>query len=520
MSTTPKELIFETEARSKLREGVDKLAEVVAVTLGPKGRSVALQASFGSPTITNDGNSVIKTIELKDPYENMGASLAKQVASTMKEKCGDGTTTAVLLLASLVRHGIKNIVAGSSAIGVKRGIDKAISYALEEISKYAIPIKDDAEMRSFAGEHIAAALQKVGKTGVITIEEGKGTHTVIETVEGMQFDRGYCSAYFCTDSEAMMAEIHDVRILVTDKKISSIQELLPILQQTAGTGSELLLIADDIEGDALSTLVVNKLRGTLKVCAVKAPGFGDRRKALLQDIAILTGATFITEDAGISLKDVDATYLGKADKTLISKDKTTLIGGQGASATISARIQEISVEIQNTTSTYDKEKLEERKAKLAGGVAVIRVGAPTEAVMKQEKQKLEDRLSSTKAALEEGIVAGGGVALLHASRALRAMHLKGDEAIGVKIVAAACEAPFRHIVSNAGYDPSLIINELSSKGDAFGFNVLTERVEDMLASGIADAAKVIKCALEQAGSSAGIICLSEVLIGNAPEEQA
>lgn len=528
MSGTPRELIFEEEARQKLREGIDKLAEVVGVTLGPKGRNVGLQASWGAPTITNDGNSIVKDIELKDQYANMGVSMGKEVASKMKEKCGDGTTTSIILLKALVQNGIKNISSGSSPIHVKRGMEKAVQAIVEELDKTAIPIKNDNEILSIAtasasgnaeiGTLITEAITKVGKAGVITIEEGKGTDTSIEMVEGMQFDRGYTSAYFCTNAEKMVAEMTSPKILITDKKISSIQEILGILQTLATTASELFIIADDIEGDALSTLVVNKLRGTLKVCAVKAPGFGDRRKSLLQDLAVLTGATFISEEAGSYLKDAGVEMLGSAEKIVVSKDKTVLVGGSGSADDIQKRIKQIEAEIKVSTSSYDTEKLEERKAKLSGGVAVIRVGAPTEPEMKQKKQMFEDSLNSTRAAIEEGIVPGGGIALLNASKAAATLQLSPEEMIGAHICMKACEAPFKQIVSNTGFDSSVVLQEIQTKSGSVGFNAMTETVEDLVIAGVVDPAKVVKYALTYAASTAGIVLLSEALIGNAPEE--
>jgi chaperonin GroEL len=529
MSNKAKELIFEEEARNKLREGVDKLADVVGVTLGPKGRNVGLQASWGAPTITNDGNSIVKDIELKDQYANMGVSMGKEVASKMKEKCGDGTTTSILLLRALVQNGVKNIASGTSPIDVKRGIEKAIDAVIVELDRFSTPIKNDKETRDIAvvsasgnqeiGDLITEAIRRVGKSGVITIEEGKTTETAIEIVEGMQFDRGYLSAYFCTQTEKMISELSSPRVLITDKKISSVQEILPILQAIASSAQELLIIADDLEGDALSTLVINRLRGTLKVCAVKAPGFGDRRKALLEDIAVLTGGTLVTEDAGITLKDADASVLGSAEKIIVTKEKTTIINGYGTPKEIQARIRQIEAEISNTTSSYDKEKLEERKAKLSGGVAVIRIGAPTEPEMKQKKQMFEDSLNSTRAALEEGIVPGGGVALLRASKAIEKLDLAAEEKIGANIVYSACAAPFKQLVFNCGYDSSLILEDVLSKGINFGFNALSEKVEDLILAGVVDPTKVVKYALRFAASTAGIVLLSEVLLGEAPEEE-
>jgi chaperonin GroEL len=525
---TAKELIFEEEARNKLREGIDKLADTVGVTLGPKGRNVALQASWGAPKITNDGNSIVQDIEFKDQYINMGVSLGKEVATKMKEKCGDGTTSSILLLRALVQNGVKNIASGSSPINLKRGMDKALEAILNELDKASIAIKNEKETRNIAvasasgdeaiGSLIGEAVQKVGKGGVITIEEGKGVETTIESVEGMQFDRGYISAYFCTNSEAMSVEMREAKILITDKKISSVQEILPILQAIASTATELLIIAEDIEGDALSTLVVNKLRGTLKVCAVKAPGFGDRRKAMLEDIAVLTGATVASEETGQALKDATSAILGSAEKIIINKDKTTIVGGRGNPKVIKARVQQIEAEISKSTSTYDKEKLQERAAKLSGGVVVLRVGAATEPEMKQKKQMFEDSLNSTRAALAEGIVVGGGCALLRASKAT-SLKLSGDEAIGAQIVFKACEAPFKQIVSNTGFDSSVFLDQVLAQGAQFGFNAMSEKIEDLLKAGVVDPVIVVKNALRYAVSTAGIVLLSEALIGNAPEDE-
>lgn len=526
--STAKELIFEEEARNKLREGIDELANVVGVTLGPKGRNVGLQSSWGAPTVTNDGNSIIKDIELKDQYANMGAALGKEVASQMKEKCGDGTTSSILLLRALVQGGVKNIASGASPILLKRGMEAALETLLTQIDRQALAIKTDKEIQNIAtasasgnegiGEFIANAFKKVGKAGVITIEEGKGTETAIEIVEGMQFDRGYVSPYFCTNNEQMKTEMQNVKVLITDKKITSIQEIISVLQVIASSGHELLIIAEDLEGDALSTLVINKLRGTLKVCAVKAPGFGDRRKAILEDIAILTGATLISEDAGHILKDATVDLLGSADKITITKEHTTIVGGKGKQEQITARVKQIENESAKTSSSYDKEKLEERKAKLSGGVAVIKVGAATEPEMKQKKQMFEDSLNSTKAALEEGIVIGGGCALLRAAKTA-SLSLQGDEALGAKIVLAACEAPFKQIVTNTGLDSSVILGDVMAQGASFGFNALTEKVEDLLLAGVVDPAKVSKNALRFAIATAGVVILSETLIGNAPEEE-
>ncbi len=524
-----KEVIFEEAARNKLREGINTLADVVGVTLGPKGRNVGLQASWGAPTVTNDGNSIVKDIELKDQYANMGVAMGKEVASKMKEKSGDGTTSSILLLRALVNGGIKNIASGASPISIKRGIEKAVDAIVKEIEKSAIAINETKQIRDIAiasasgnediGNLITEAIQKVGKAGVISIEEGKSTETSIEMVEGMQFERGYISSYFCTNAEAMSVDMEEVRVLITDKKITSIQEILPILQSIATTASQLLIIADDVEGDALSTLVVNKLRGTLKICAVKSPGFGDRRKSLLQDLAILTGAVLVSEETGLSLKDATAAVLGSAEKIQITKDKTTVINGRGKAEDIQSRIKQIETEVELATSPYDKEKLEERKAKLSGGVAVIRVGAATEPEMKQKKQMFEDSLNSTRAAIEEGIVIGGGIALMRSSTLASSIALTGEEALGAQIVFKACEAPFKQIVTNAGLDPSLIIDQVLQSAPVFGFNAMTEQVEDLLKSGVIDPAKVIKNSLRYAASTACIVLLSEALIGNAPDDE-
>lgn len=529
MATTPKEIIFEEEAREYLLKGINKLAEIVAFTLGPKGRNVGLEKGWGSPTITNDGASIIRDIQLENKYENMGVAMAKEVVQKIKEKCGDGTTTGTLLLRALVETGIKLISAGTSPIGIKRGMDKAVEAVVKEIEKAAIPVKTKAEKRNVAivsasgnqeiGDFIAEAMEKVGNSGAITIEEGKSTETVIELVKGMKFDRGYVSAYFCTNLEKMIVEMNHPQILLVDKKVSNIHELLPVLQATAASGKELLIIAEDIEGDALSTLVVNKLRGTLKVTAVKAPGFGDRRKAMLQDIAVLTGATVISEEAGISLKEIPPNVLGSAEKVTITKDSTTIIDGIGSQQQIQARIKQIDYEISQSKSSYDKENLELRRSKLSGGVAVIRVGAATETEAKQKKQMFDDSLNSTKAALEEGIVPGGGVALLNASQVIQNLNLEGDEAIGAKIVLQACEAPLKQIAFNTGFDGSVILNEVLNAPRNFGFNALTEKVENLIDAGVIDPAKVVKNALTYAASAAGIILISEALIADADEEE-
>lgn len=529
MTTTPKEIIFEEQARELLLSGINKLADLVAFTLGPKGRNVALEKSWGAPTITNDGAGIIRDVELKNKYENMGVSVAKEVVQKIKEKSGDGTTTGALLLRALVEAGVKQIASGASPISLKRGIDKAVEIIVKEIEKSAITINTKNEKRNIAtvsasgnreiGDMIAEAMEKVGNSGAITIEEGKSTETSIEVVKGMRFDRGYVSPYLCTNAEKMIVEMNHAQILLVDKKISNIHELLPVLQSIAASGKELVIIAEDIEGDALSTLVVNKLRGTLKVAAVKSPGFGDRRKAMLQDIAVLTGATVVSEDVGISLKEIPATALGSAEKVTITKDSTTIIDGAGSPEEIAARIKQIDAEIQASTSSYDKEKLEERKAKLSGGVAVIRVGAATETEMKQKKQMFDDSLNSTKAALEEGVVPGGGVALLNAAKALENLKLEGDEALGAKIVLQACRTPLKQIAFNTGFDGSVILNEVLASPPKYGFNAITEKVEDLVAAGVIDPAKVVKNSLVYAASTAGIVLLSEVLIADADEDE-
>ncbi len=530
MSTTPKEIIFEEAARDYLLTGVKKLADVVACTLGPKGRNVGLEKSWGAPMVTNDGASIIKDISLENQYENMGVAMAKEVVQQMKTKCGDGTTTGTVLLRALAEEGVKQIAAGASPIGIKRGMDKALEVIIKEIKKCATPVVNDTEIKNIAtasasgnqdiGNMISEAMKKVGKKGVITIEEAKGMETKIEVVEGMQFDRGYISAYLCTDTEKSIAEFtNNPRILIVEKTITTIHEILPVLSALATSGSELLIIAEDIEADALSTLVINKLRGTLKVVAVKAPGFGDRRKAILQDIAVLTGATVIAEDSGITLKDLSTDVLGTAEKVIVSKETTTIINGSGKPESLKQRIQQIDHEIQNTTGSYEIEKLQERKAKLSSGVAIIRVSAATEPELKQKKQMFEDSLNATKAALEEGIVPGGGIAYLRGSQGLKTLQLTGDEAVGVRIVKTACEAPFKIIVTNSGHDGSVMLNEVMQAKFNVGFNAMTEKMEDLIASGVIDPAKVVINALVHAVSTAGIIVLSEVLIGEAPEDK-
>jgi chaperonin GroEL len=527
--TTAKEIIFEEEARNALRDGIDQLADVVAITLGPRGRNVGLQASWGSPTITSDGHSIAKDVEVKDPFRNIGISMAKEVASKIKEKSGDGTTTGIVLLRALVQAGVKNIASGANPTAIKRGMDKALERIFKQIDALAISVKGSQDTRNIAavsasgdreiGDKIGECFDKVGKTGVVAIEEGKGTETTIEIVDGMQFDRGYASPYFATNGEKLTVEMNNPYLLITDKKIASAQEILPILQHVASSGQELVIIADDIEGDALSTLVVNKLRGTLKVAAVKAPGFGDRRKEMLEDIAVLTCGHVVTEEKGLLLREAESDVLGRADQVIITKEKTTIVGGKGEQKAIQGRIAQIEAELKKTTSSYDKEKLEERKAKLQGGVAVIKVGAPTESEMKKKKQMFEDSLNATRAALEEGIVPGGGIALLRASRSVADLKLGKEEEVGAKILYRACEAPFRQIAMNSGFDPSVLLEEVLKGGKTVGFNALTEKVEDLLQCGVIDPVKVVKNSLSHAVSMAGIVLLSESVIAPAKDEE-
>jgi len=531
--SSPKEIIFEEEARQKLFKGICQLVGVVAVTLGPRGRNVGLEKSWGAPIITSDGSSITKDISLQDAFENMGVSIAKEVVQQMKEKCGDGTTTAILLLSAFVEHGLKLVAAGASPIGIKRGIDKAVETIVAEIKKNATPVRNNIDISNIAtvsasgdeeiGQLIAQAMEKVGKRGVITIEEAKGTETTIEQVEGMEFDRGWLSPYFCTNTDKMIVEMNHPQLLIIESKIANIHEILPILQAVATSGSELLIIAEDVEGDALATLVVNKVRKTLKVAAVKAPGFGDRRKAMLQDIAILTGATVVSEETGMS-KQIGPNVLGKAERIVITKEHTLIVNGAGNAKQIEARIKQLESEMETAKSSYDKEKLQERKAKLSGGVAVIKVGAMTEPDLKRRKQMFEDSLSSTRAAVEEGIVAGGGLALLRARKAVDSLiashQLSADEAIGARIAKAACEAPLKQIATNAGFGGAVILVEVLSQASSnYGFNALTGKVEDLIAAGVIDPVKVVVNALVHAASAAGIVLLSEALIADAKEEE-
>jgi chaperonin GroEL len=527
-----KELHFNVDARAALKRGVDQLAEAVKVTLGPKGRNVVIDKKFGAPTVTKDGVTVAKEIELSDPIENMGAQMVKEVATKTSDLAGDGTTTATVLAQAIFREGLKNVTAGSNPMAIKRGIDQAVSAVVAELKKISVPTtgkKEIAQVGSISanndqeiGNLIAEAMEKVGKDGVITVEEAKGLETTLETVEGMQFDRGYVSPYFVTDPEKMEAVLDDAVILIHDKKVSSMKDLLPVLEKVAQQGRPLLIIAEDVEGEALATLVVNKLRGTLKVCAVKAPGFGDRRKAMLQDIAVLTNGQVISEEVGFKLENAVITDLGRAKRVVVDKDNTTIIDGNGEEEKIKGRIKEIRVAIDASSSDYDKEKLQERLAKLAGGVAVINVGAATEAEMKEKKARVEDALHATRAAVEEGIVPGGGVAFIRAQRALKGLKTnEADEQIGVEIVKRAIEEPIRMIVQNAGGEGSIVVEKVrGSKDDAFGYNALTDTYENLVQAGVIDPTKVSRTALQNAASIAGLLLTTEALIVEKKEKEA
>ena len=526
-----KELGFDVEARAQLKAGVDKLARAVKVTLGPKGRNVVLDRKFGSPTVTKDGVSVAKEIELEDPIENMGAQMVKEVATKTSDVAGDGTTTATVLAQAIFGEGLKNVTAGTNPMGIRRGIDKAVTVVVDELKKLSMETKGKKEIAQVGtisanndeevGKLIADAMEKVGKDGVITVEEAKGLETTLETVEGMQFDRGYLSPYFVTDPERMEAILEDAMILIHDKKISSMKDLLPVLEKVAQTGKPLLIIAEDVEGEALATLVVNKLRGTLKVCAVKAPGFGDRRKAMLQDIAVLTGGQVISEEVGFKLENAVMSDLGQAKRIVIDKDNTTIVDGAGEEDKIQGRIEEIKVAIDKSTSDYDREKLQERLAKLAGGVAVINVGAATETEMKEKKALVEDALHATRAAVEEGIVPGGGVALLRAQAALDKMKLdREDEQIGVGILRRALEHPIRQIAVNAGAEGSIVVEKVrENKNPNFGFNAQTDAYEDLVDAGVIDPTKVVRSALQNAASIAGLLLTTEAVVVEKPEEE-
>jgi chaperonin GroEL len=526
-----KRITYSEEARQAILRGVNKLADAVKVTLGPRGRNVVIEKKFGSPTITKDGVTVAKEIELKDEIENAGAQMVREVASKTSDTAGDGTTTATVLAQAIYREGIKNVTAGANPMDVKRGIEIAVKAAVEAIDKLSKPVegKDIAHIGTISanndeeiGQIIAQAMEKVGKDGVITVEEARGLDTVLEVVEGMQFDRGYLSPYFVTDPERMETVLENAKILIYEKKISSMKDLLPILEQVARQGKPLLIIAEDVEGEALATLVVNKLRGTLNVAAVKAPGFGDRRKAMLEDIAILSGGHLITEDLGIKLENVKWEDLGDAKRVSIDKDNTTLVtdtDDKSRKEAIAGRVKQIRQQIEDTTSDYDREKLQERLAKLVGGVALIKVGAATETEMKEKKARVEDAMHATKAAVEEGIVPGGGVALLRAVAAVEAIKAEGDVKVGVNVIRRALEEPFRQIVFNAGKEGSVLLNEVKSKGGTFGYDARNDEVVDMLEKGIIDPAKVTKQALQNASSIAGLMLTTEALISEIKEEE-
>ncbi|MGD8427637.1 MAG: chaperonin GroEL [Balneolaceae bacterium] len=520
---------YDMEARDALKRGVDKLANAVKVTLGPRGRNVVIEKSFGAPTVTKDGVTVAKEIELSNKRENMGAQMVKEVASKTSDNAGDGTTTATVLAQSIIQTGLKNVTAGANPMELKRGIDKAVQAVVAELKKMSKEISDRNEIAQVGtisanndeaiGNLIADAMEKVGKDGVITVEEAKGTETYLETVEGMQFDRGYLSPYFVTNSETMTAEMEEPYILIFDKKISNMKDLLPILEKVIQTGKPLLIIAEDIEGEALATLVVNKLRGSLKIAAVKAPGFGDRRKQMLEDIAILTGGTVISEERGYKLENATLDYLGTADRVNITKDDTTLVGGQGKDEDIKARVNQIKSQIETTTSDYDREKLQERLAKLSGGVAVLYIGAASEVEMKEKKARVEDALHATRAAVEEGIVAGGGVALLRAQKVLN--DLEGDNAdqeVGFDIIRRALEAPLRTISNNAGAEGSIVVQKVLEGKDAFGYNARTEEYEDLIKAGVIDPTKVTRTALENAASVAGLMLTTEAIVSEKPSK--
>ncbi|WP_342083181.1 chaperonin GroEL [Dyadobacter sp. OTU695] len=524
-----KKIFFDTEARDKIKRGVDTLADAVKVTLGPRGRNVVIDKKFGSPSITKDGVTVAKEIDLKDPIENMGAQLVKEVASKTADSAGDGTTTATVLAQAIYSIGVKNVAAGANPMDLKRGIDKAVSVItrdLEAQKKNISTSKEIAQVATISANHdeeignmIAEAMEKVGKEGVITVEEARGTETEVKTVEGMQFDRGYLSPYFVTNTEKMEAELERPFILISEKKVSSMKELLPVLEAVAQTGRPLLILSEDVDGEALATLVVNKIRGALKVAAVKAPGFGDRRKAMLEDIAIITGGTVISEERGFKLENATLEYLGTCEKAIIDKDNTTLVNGSGASEDIQARVNQIKAQIENTTSDYDREKLQERLAKLSGGVAILYIGAATEVEMKEKKDRVDDALHATRAAVEEGIVAGGGVAYIRATAALEGVEGSNeDEKTGINIIRVALEAPLRTIVSNSGQEPSVVLQKVKEGTGAYGYNAKDNTYGDLLEAGIIDPKKVSRLALENAASIAGLLLTTECVIADEPEE--
>ncbi len=524
-----KQLKYDSDARQAVLAGVQKLSRAVVTTMGPAGRNVILDKKFGSPTITKDGVTVAKEIELDDPFENMGAQMVREVASKTSDVAGDGTTTATLLAETIYREGLKNVTAGANPMSIKRGIDKATAAVVDAIAKQAKRVKEHTEIAQVAivsangdseiGDKIADAMDKVGKDGTITVEEAKTIETTLDVVEGMQFDKGYLSPYFVTNADAMECSLSDALILIYEKKISSLNDMLPLLQNVAKTGKPLLIIAEDVEGEALATLVVNKLRGTLQVCAVKAPGFGDRRKAMLEDIAILTGGKMISEDLGIKLENVEVGDLGKAKRVTIDKDNTTIVEGSGKTSDIQARVGQIRRQIEETTSDYDREKLQERLAKLAGGVAVINVGAATESEMKEKKTRVEDALHATRAAVEEGVVAGGGVALLRCQKAVETLELCGDEQVGAAIVARSLEAPLRQLVNNAGLEAALIVENVKQGKGAYGYNVASREYTDLIKAGVLDPAKVARTALQNAASIAGLLLTTECMVTEIPEKK-
>ena len=524
-----KQIKFDAEARQKILAGVEKLSNAVTSTLGPSGRNVILDKKFGSPQITKDGVTVAKEIELPDPFENMGAQMVKEVASKTNDVAGDGTTTATLLAEAIYREGLKNLTAGANGMALKRGIDKATAAVVDGIAKLSKKVKSADEIAQVAtlsangdeeiGKMISEAMEKVGKEGTITVEEAKTLESSLDVVEGMQFDKGYLSPYFVTNPDAMECELENPFILLFEKKISNLQDMLPLLQAVAKSGRPLMIIAEDVEGEALATLVVNKLRGTFQVCAVKAPGFGDRRKAILEDIAILTGGKLISEDIGIKLENVTIDMLGRAKKVVVDKDNTTVVEGLGKSADIKARVEQIKRQIEETTSDYDREKLQERLAKLAGGVALIKVGAATEAAMKEKKDRVDDALHATRAAVEEGIVPGGGVAYLRCQKAIDALQLEGDEKVGAAIIARAIEAPLRKLVDNAGIEAALVIANVKKATGTNGYNVRTGEYADLLKCGVVDPAKVTRCALQNAASIAGLLLTTDCMVTDIPEKK-
>lgn len=524
-----KQIKFDAEARQKILAGVEKLSNAVTSTLGPSGRNVILDKKFGSPQITKDGVTVAKEIELPDPFENMGAQMVKEVASKTNDVAGDGTTTATLLAEAIYREGLKNLTAGANGMALKRGIDKATAAVTDAIAKLSKKVKSADEIAQVAtlsangdeeiGKMISEAMDKVGKEGTITVEEAKTLESSLDVVEGMQFDKGYLSPYFVTNAEAMECELENPFILLFEKKISNLQDMLPLLQAVAKSGRPLMIIAEDVEGEALATLVVNKLRGTFQVCAVKAPGFGDRRKAILEDIAILTGGKLISEDIGIKLESVTVDMLGRAKKVVVDKDNTTIVEGLGKGADIKARVEQIKKQIEETTSDYDREKLQERLAKLAGGVALIKVGAATEAAMKEKKDRVDDALHATRAAVEEGIVPGGGVAYLRAQKAVEALKLEGDEKVGAAIIARAIEAPLRKLVNNAGQEAALVIANVKKATGTNGYNVRTGEYCDLLKAGVVDPAKVTRSALQNAASIAGLLLTTDCMVTDLPEKK-